>query len=95
MRLLLILLSACQLAGAAHALEPQGETGAHGPRLLTQDERWFIFANGRREWRDDDPAQFGQAQQEDRRHTGVWASDPRGAGIPAIGRTAADTPCSP
>jgi hypothetical protein len=96
MRLLLILLSACLLAGVAPALAPHGKTGARDLRLLIQGEPWLVFATDRSEWRNDAPVQFSQAQQEDRRHTCVPAPGPgpRGAGTPAVGRAAADTPCS-
>jgi arabinan endo-1,5-alpha-L-arabinosidase len=47
MRLLLTVLLACWLCAAAHALEPQGDTGAHDPTLLMDGDRWFVFTTGR------------------------------------------------
>lgn len=47
MRALFAALLALCLAAPAHALEPQGDTGAHDPTLLIQGERWFVFTTGR------------------------------------------------
>lgn len=49
MRALMALVAVLALAPAAQvsAMEPQGDTGAHDPTLLTDGPHWFAFTTGR------------------------------------------------